>query len=145
LFTARGLNPAQPRKLAFVHKGRKLAGQATVRGDEKVPLTVKLEPWGVIAGRALDEDGNPLADAELSVFFRDNATRWLFEAGREKLRTDQAGRFRVEGLFPGVPFGLSFSKKGTFRDPGEAYRKLSVTSGQTRDLGDVKTKIYRPD
>jgi RNA polymerase sigma factor (sigma-70 family) len=141
-FTAQALNPTRPRTVAFVHKERKLAGHVALRGDEKGPVTVKLEPWGAVAGRVLDEEGNSLADAECRVGYHSNMIRWLFEAGREKVTTDAEGRFRVEGLFPGVPFGISFVKKGKFRDPGDNYRKLSVKPGQTNDLGDVKTKIY---
>src|SRR5262249_17609725 len=76
--TAQTLNPARPRTVAFVHKERKLAAQVALRGDEKGPLTVKLEPWGAVAGRALDDEGNPLADAELHVHYHANSIRWLF-------------------------------------------------------------------
>jgi protocatechuate 3,4-dioxygenase beta subunit len=139
-FTAQALNPARPRTVAFVHKERKLAGHVELRGDEKGPVTMKLEPWGAVAGRALDEEGNPLADAEFHVGYHNNMIRWLFEADRKWPKTDREGRFRVEGLFPGVPFSIGFVKKGKYRDPGDDYRKLSVKPGQTNDLGDVKTK-----
>jgi RNA polymerase sigma factor (sigma-70 family) len=141
-FTAQALNPARPRTIAFVHKGRKLAGHVELRGDEKGPVTVKLEPWGAVAGRVLDDEGNPLAGAECHVGYGSNMIRWLFEDGRAKVMTDAEGRFRVEELFPGVPFGLGFARKGKFHDPGEDYRKLSVKPGQTNDLGDVKTKPF---
>jgi 5-hydroxyisourate hydrolase-like protein (transthyretin family) len=139
-FTARSLNPARPRTLAFVHRGRQLAGHVALRGDEKEPVTVKLQPWGAVAGRALDAEGNVLAEAEVTVHYHGNTIRWLFEADRKQVRTDRAGRFRVEGLFPGVPFSIGFVKKGKFQDPGDDYRKLSLEPGQTKDLGDVKTK-----
>jgi hypothetical protein len=142
-FTARGLNPARPRSIAVLHKERKLVGHMTLRGDEKEPVVVKLSPWGSVSGRVLDEEGNPLTDAELMVHYRDNSLRWLFESGREKLKTDREGRFRVEGLFPGLPFGISLVKKGTIYDPGDDYRQLTAKSGETKDLGDVKAKVYR--
>jgi RNA polymerase sigma factor (sigma-70 family) len=141
-FTAQALNPARPRTVAFLHKERKLAGCVKLRGDEKEPVTVKLEPWAAVAGRALDEEGNPLADAECRIGYHANMIRWLFEAGREKVKTDREGRFRVERLFPGVPFDINFVKKGKFRDPGDAYRDLPAKSGQINDLGDVKTKPF---
>jgi RNA polymerase sigma factor (sigma-70 family) len=142
-FTAQALNPARPRRLSFVHKERQLVGSVSVRGDEQEPVTVKMEPWGIVIGRALDEEGNPLAEANFNVHYQDNSTRWLFEAGREQVKTDREGRFRIEGLFPGMPFGIGFVKKGTIYDAGNNYRKLTVKPGQTNDLGDVKTKIYR--
>ena len=134
--------PARPRTIALVHKERKLAGHAALRGDEKEPVTVKLEPWAAVSGRALDEEGNPLADADVLVHYHTNMINWLSDSSREKVKTDREGRFRVEGLFPGVPFGINFAKKGKFRDPGDAYRNVPVKSGQTNDLGDVRTKIY---
>jgi RNA polymerase sigma factor (sigma-70 family) len=143
-FTATTLNSARPRTVAFVHRGRKLAGHISLRGDEKGPVTVKLEPWAAVAGRALDEDGNALTDAECRVSYHSNMIRWLFESSRTQVRTDATGHFRVEGLFPGVPFGLSFARKGKFHDPGDAYRKLSVGAGQTHEVGDVRTKVFGP-
>ncbi len=141
-FTAATLNPARPRTVAFVHRGRKLAGHVTLHGDEKGPVTVRLEPWAAVTGRALDEEGTALADAECHVYYHANMIRWLFETRREKVVTDGTGHFRVEGLFPGVPFGINFVKKGKFHDPGDAYRKLSVRPGQTKELGAVKTRPF---
>jgi RNA polymerase sigma factor (sigma-70 family) len=144
-FTAQALNPARPRTVAFVHKERKLAGHVALRGNEREPVTVKLEPWGTVTGRALDEEGRPLADAEFHVSYHANSIRWLFEVERPTARTDRDGRFRVEGLFPGVSFAIGFVKRGTIHDAGDDYRKLSAKPGQTNDIGDVKTKIYRID
>src|SRR5262249_8899500 len=56
-FTAGALDPAHPRTISFIHKERKLVQAVSVRGDEKESLTVKLEPWGIVTGRALDEEG----------------------------------------------------------------------------------------
>jgi RNA polymerase sigma factor (sigma-70 family) len=140
-FTAQALNPARPRTVAFIHMERKLAGHAALGGDEKEPLTVKLEPWGAVTGRALDREGYPLADAECVVLHRSDRIARLFEAVREKVKTDHEGHFRVEGIFPGVPFDIYFVKKGTIHGPGNDYRKLSVKPGQTKDLGGVKTEI----
>ncbi len=141
-FTVAALNPARPRTIALVHQERKLAAHVTLRGDEKEPMTVKLEPWAAVAGRALDEEGNPVAGAECHVGYHPNMLRWQFDAGREKVKTDRDGRFRVEGLYPGVPFAITFVKKGKFLDAGDGYRELSVKPGQTKDLGDIKTKVY---
>jgi len=40
---------------------RDLAGSLRIRGAEKEPLVVKLQPCGSIRGRVLDSDGKPLA------------------------------------------------------------------------------------
>jgi RNA polymerase sigma factor (sigma-70 family) len=141
-FTATTLSPARARTIAFIHKERKLAGQVVLRGTEKEPVTVKLEPWGAVTGRALDEEGRPLVDAECLINYQSNMVRWLFDSGRVRVKTDQEGRFRVEGLFPGVPFAINFLKKGKFHDPGDKYRELPLKPGETKELGDIKTTIF---
>jgi protocatechuate 3,4-dioxygenase beta subunit len=141
-FTATTLNPARPRLLAFVQKERKLAGYVRVRGDEKEPVVVKLRPWGAIAGRAFDEEGNPLADARVNVHYAENNLRWLFDEGRKQVKTDRDGRFRVDGLYPDVPIGLNFTKKGRFRVLGERYDKIPIRPGETKNLGDLRTRPF---
>src|SRR5207248_4687285 len=64
-FAVRGFNPRRPRNLVFTHAGRKLGAFVTVAGEKKEPLVVKLEPLGSIAGRILDEDGQPAAGMTL--------------------------------------------------------------------------------
>jgi protocatechuate 3,4-dioxygenase beta subunit len=141
-FTAQSLNAAQPRPLAFIHKARKLAGWVEVKGDEKA-LAVRMRPWGAVEGRVLDEEGNPIAGARVSVGYPDNATRWLSEAVVGEATTDAAGKFRLEGLIPGLEFAVGFRKGKNFLDAGETYRNLKAESGKTNNLGDVHTKVYR--
>ena len=49
-FRVLALKPGQSRRLLFAHTEKRLAGSLLVRGDEKDPLTVKLEPWGTLTG-----------------------------------------------------------------------------------------------
>jgi RNA polymerase sigma factor (sigma-70 family) len=141
-FTASALDLTHPRIVAFAHRDRKLVGYVRMRGDEVEPVKVKLQPSGAVTGRALDDEGNPLAGVEVRIHYREDNLRWLFELALPSVHTDRDGRFRVEGLFPGVPFGLNFKQGRRFRDPGESYRKLSIDPGQTRDFGDIRTKVY---
>src|SRR5207247_192629 len=69
-FTIRAVDPHRARTVAAIHDGRKLAGSAKV-GADKDP-TLKLEPWGVVTGRAVDEDGSPIAGAEVRIYFHDH-------------------------------------------------------------------------
>src|SRR5439155_20758875 len=58
-------NPGEQRLLQFSHKEMKLAGSLVIRGDEKGPLTVKLESAGILTGRFVTPDGKPFADMGL--------------------------------------------------------------------------------
>src|SRR5262249_6969301 len=98
-FTALGLDPQQPRTLTFVHKERKLVGDAVVTGDDKGPLTVQLEPWGTLTGRLVDADGKPLAGVRVWWKAPGLPAPGLRPAD-QIVETDRDGRFRVEGLVP---------------------------------------------
>jgi Carboxypeptidase regulatory-like domain len=143
------LGPREPRQLLFVHRERKLAGQLVVRGDEKGDVTVRLAPWGALTGRVLDADGQPLAGVRIQLSFLHptffQPVTWWVEPQGEEVRTDRDGRFRAEGLTPGLKFRLSAAGDNTFlRLAGtpDGMRALSVGAGQTKDLGDLTA---RPD
>ena len=54
-----GLDPSQPRRVIVTHAGRKLIGSVYLKGDETGPLTIRLQPYGTITGRIVDDDGRP--------------------------------------------------------------------------------------
>jgi RNA polymerase sigma factor (sigma-70 family) len=146
-FTAVALGPPEARQLQFVHRERKLAGQLVVRGDEKGEVTVRLAPWGALTGRVLDEDGRPLAGVRIHLgfllprFFQ--PVTWWVEPQGEVVTTDRDGRFRAEGITPGLKFRLSAARDDKFlplAGAPDGQRVLSVGAGQTTDLGDVRTK-----
>src|SRR5262249_42980669 len=104
-FEVRGLDLEQPRRLFFVHEGRKLAGSLRIRGDEKGRPTLRLEPWGVVTGRVVDDDGQPLTKLQLLGNVLDalplDPERGVLPTN-EPLAVDRDGRFRIEGLVPGL-------------------------------------------
>lgn len=61
-----GVDPRRPRTLYLQHAGRKLAGTATIRGDEDGPVRVMLQPWATLTGRSTDLDGQPWVGAFVS-------------------------------------------------------------------------------
>jgi RNA polymerase sigma factor (sigma-70 family) len=138
-FTVAALDPQEMRALIFLHRQRNLGAMVRVRGDEKGPLTVELEPLGNITGRAVDASGHALAGLTVK-------TRQVNPAFDQTTTTDKEGRFRVTGLLPRTPFLLAIAHG----DPWErrsvlVYRddELSVESGESKELGDLKPKMPR--
>jgi protocatechuate 3,4-dioxygenase beta subunit len=136
------LDPANPRQVAFLHAERKLAALVTLRGDEQEPLTVRLAPTSVLTGRVLDVDGQPVADAEVYTRYGTAVGQQFTKSqGRFLLpQTDKEGRFRLEGVVPGLPMELGFLKGRQMRVPQTRLEIKPLESGRTLDLGDIRTK-----
>ena len=70
-------------------------------GQKSSDLTMRLTPHGVIAGRVLDEDGEPVSGVDVQV------TRMQYMQGRKQMAragggsTNDLGEYRVFGLTPG--------------------------------------------
>src|SRR5205823_420594 len=71
-FEVKGLDPRRPRRIDVFHAGRALAGSLLVKGDEPGPLTVRLQPWGVVTGRIVDDEGQPRTKLELTSLLFDS-------------------------------------------------------------------------
>jgi hypothetical protein len=105
----------------------------TVYGDEKEPLQVRLQPWGALTGRLVTPQGEPLTGVEVS------CTR---EVG--DVFSDKKGRFRIEGLTPGLKHGVCVGKEGcVLTILGGEPKDLVVKPGETLDLGDLKVKVMK--
>src|SRR5262249_1844243 len=138
-FKAYGLGK-QPRRLLFLHPGKKLAGSLLVRGDEKGPLRVKLESAGTIKGRLVGPDGLPRPKVELTLSRFGNRLYDL-DSGFHPTRsfvTDRDGKFQIEGLLPGLHYEMSVMKGGAI--VGRVFTGLIFKSGETRDLADVQVR-----
>jgi RNA polymerase sigma factor (sigma-70 family) len=127
-FTILALGPGETRTLEMVQEERKLAGRLVVPGDEKAPVRVRLEPWGVVTGRLVKPDGEPMTN--VSIY-----------AGSRGGRPDKEGKFRIEGLAPGLKFGLSVIKPPyRLEISGKDVKDLALRPGETKDLGDIRVK-----
>ena len=134
-FQVTGLHPKLDRELTVEAREQKLGVYRVIHGDEEGPLTLRLQPCGAMSGRLLDEDGEPLANTTLGI----GKARTMppeFSA-----TTDKDGRFRLDGLVPGLPYGIALRRQGQL---GQGMRQLAtdvmVEPGKTTDLGDLDLK-----
>ncbi len=104
-------------------------------GEESGPLSVKLEPWGVISGRALDKIGDPLRAVHLVPLFKVGNEWQSGGLPAESWPIDDEGRFTITGLVTGVEY--RFRAQTDYRDHGVAVDGVRVSAGETKDLGDV--------
>jgi RNA polymerase sigma factor (sigma-70 family) len=121
-----GLGPGRGRTIGIRHEAKRLAGELVLLGDETRPQTVTLQPWGVLTGRVVDADGQPLGGG--------NVYPVALPAGHPEIGKD--GRFRIEGLIPGKSYDLQVLKDASLTH-GFLARDLKVGPGETKDLGDI--------
>jgi hypothetical protein len=161
-FMVYGLSPRKPRALILLHRENGQGKVQVLRGDESGPLTVRLEPLGALLGRAIDAEGRPWkglqVTASLDLDFTDHKTL-PYEAltssafiaiGKNELfnrseTTDSDGKFRVEGLLPGLKYKVQPLVPGNRRGvPAEAkgpfaiQNGITVKVGETKDIGDLR-------
>jgi RNA polymerase sigma factor (sigma-70 family) len=141
-FEVHALDPSDPRRVVVTHQKRKLIGSVILNGDETGPITVRLEPWGSVAGRIVDDDGRPrpgmtLQSTDGSIVKHpedSDILPWTDWNGGVRLGND--GRFRVEGLVPGLKYNASAAEP--FKLAGKLFVSVIVTAGEAKDLGDLK-------
>jgi hypothetical protein len=124
-FTVEGLSPGHARDLFFHHRGKGLGKVVVVRGEDLGPLTVQLEACGVARGRVVDKDGRPVTGLK-ACFVRGAGIDVMAD-------TDRDGRFRA-ALVPGQKYSLMLT---TQRRLSKNVDEIDVTSGETKDLGDL--------
>jgi hypothetical protein len=156
-------DPANPRRVTFVHHERKLAGTHVIAGEIEGEIRVKLKPWGAVTGRVVNADG----DGVPNMLIHSGSMTMLMSSGPSpdawdddtpplplpppegepspNIITDENGRFTIAGLVPGMKYGLmGFERSGgPGQLQGDIARDLLLEPGQTLDLGDVK--LDKPD
>jgi hypothetical protein len=125
-YTIRNWRPGEKRTLRFHNPDRRLAGEIVLQRDGPQPRSITLQPWGVLAGRLVDADGQPWGlEGELDLHPLGQYTK----VGRD-------GRFRAEGLVPGKTYPVLLREKGAiFDDFG--LPDVTVGPGEIKDLGDI--------
>lgn len=138
------LDPDKPRQLVLLHQERELAAVITLRGDEKEPVTVRLGQTGVLTGRLLDQDGQPIPGANVAVLYAGQVGSDLAREFRRRYhlpRTDEKGRFRLVGIVPGLTFTLGFGKGRQKLKPETQLEIKPLEAGRVIDLGNIRVKL----
>ncbi len=141
-FEIHALDPSQPRRVVITHEGRKLIGSIYLKGDEAGPITVRLTPWGTVAGRIVDDEGKPrkgvfIGSPKGSTNPHPETDDILPESNWNRgIRVGDDGRFRVEGLVPGLRYGAT--ARAGFEALGDLFVGLTTSPGEVKVLGDLK-------
>jgi beta-lactamase regulating signal transducer with metallopeptidase domain len=144
------LHPDRVRRIAFLKKDRGLVGFLIQQGVGATPYTVRMQPWGAITGRLVDQNGEPLLIWKPESDLKGPPNVSAKSPGDEKLgephaEADHEGRFRLNQLIP----GHHYSGEAYFQMQGGSdsiFKDVVLGPGEVRDLGDIRTKLsYEPD
>jgi hypothetical protein len=140
------LQPGKPRLMVFHEPTRKLFGTLRLKGDEKGPLVVRLGPGGAVKGRLVGPDGRPLAGVVVKLYHRERQAEEVNEHVHEAtiVETDASGRFRLEGVVPGVKLDLWLRSGRRDFKLAEKLEGKETSPGKVLDLGDLKVKPDPP-
>jgi RNA polymerase sigma factor (sigma-70 family) len=139
-FTVWEFNPRLPRDLLFQHLNKGLIGVAPPPKKNGDAVTVQMQPAAMVTGRLVDADGQPRAGVRFILEVRSQSNerqRWS-SYSPERIKTDQAGGLRIDGLLPGYQFRLNEGKEDR---NGTLLFGDGLRSGETKDLGDVRLTI----
>ena len=144
-FEVNGLDPSRPRRVVVMHEARELIGTTLLKGDQTGPVTIKLEPWGSVAGRIVDDEGRPRKamfigspDGSLNKHPETHdIVPW--SDWNQGIRVGDDGRFQIKGLVPGLKY--SATARAGFEASGDLFVDLTVASGEAKDLGDLKVSL----
>jgi hypothetical protein len=139
-FTIFGLSrdPKLYRTVVFRHVQKGLGTTSRIDGSKAGPIDVRLEPMASLAGRLLDESGNPRKDVEMRLLriVREPYVSANGEFSRPlRATTDRDGRFRIDGVIPGAAYWLQTSE-------GRFFNRDFWTpkAGEAKDLGNITPK-----
>jgi hypothetical protein len=117
-----------------------------IKKDERGPVVARLQPAAAVRGLLLHDKGRPLRDVRIQVTcFLDDTRSFRFRHG--DVKTDAEGRFSIDGLVPDIKYSAQVSQTVYPREvyPRHVFIDLSLTSGETKDLGKVSPKKARDD
>jgi hypothetical protein len=127
------------------HEGRKLIGSVFLKGDEVGPITIKLQPWGSISGRIVDDEGRPRKGVFIGSpggsKLEHPETHDILPGSdwNQGIRVADDGRFTIEGLVPGLKYG-AITRASVLEFLGDLFKDVTVAPGEVNDLGDIKVQ-----
>jgi hypothetical protein len=142
-FTLRALDEKSSRWVVVLHPGRRLGAAVDVKAGAKEPFAIRLEATGTITGRLLDPEGRPWPRQVMSIYYDRPGVRFLHNHLPETIHSDDEGRFRVEAVVAGLRYQVNVEGKTPRRTIGSVKTGLVLRPGETRDLGDVKARLFR--
>jgi hypothetical protein len=132
-FRLPAIDPKRPWTFIFRHPGQNLAAALAFKGEAK-PVRVRLQKCATLRGRLVDEKGKPRAGVGLI----NSAHRGEVHIRLGEARTDRDGRFRIEGIIPGMKVRVAtplVANVVTLVIP-----EVTLKPGETKDVGDVKAQ-----
>jgi hypothetical protein len=129
-FTIVSLGDDESRHVQVMHEGKKLIGSLVVRGSDKGPVRVQLEPWGSVTGRLVKPDGEPMTNV------------WIDIGYLPRVQPGKDGKFRIDGLSRSLKYAVSVVKDPGYglEISGNNIKDITIKPGEIKDLGDIQVK-----
>jgi RNA polymerase sigma factor (sigma-70 family) len=137
-FGISGVDPKHPRSFFFRDRGQKLVAAVIFKGNEPMPVTVHLQKCATITGRLVDEDGLPCVAWIMGSIHPGQLNNGV-GIGNLNGTMDKDGRFRIEGVVPGLKVAL-WAGKTYYQFDQKLIPELTLQAGEVKDLGDLKRK-----
>jgi carboxypeptidase family protein len=143
---------------ATARGGQKLLRVTLADGEEKNDIVIRLRPFGVVTGRILDEDGDPLRQIQVQTMVHRYAATGRQLSSRGQAMTNDLGEYRIYDLPPGHYYLKAGSQEsmggggqgesyGASYYPGTAdsaaAAPLEVAAGQTLEGMDLALRPMR--
>ena len=121
-----------------LNEKRDLFTEVVVNGTDSVNVKVQAVRGGVITGRVVTEDDQPVPNADVKLLKNENgkwlpvASTWVANGDRKGIKTDASGEYRIPGLTAGeyavrVSEPIVASDKNTMDDDAYIDGALMVT------------------
>jgi RNA polymerase sigma factor (sigma-70 family) len=134
-FTVGRFNRKKPRWVGFIHTERNLVGvlEAPATGT----AVVRMQQGATVTGRLVNEKGQPRAGVRMVWEFE--PTGFVPSFTERMMKTDANGVFRYTSLFTGAPITVRYQVGEGMGY--QAVRRLTLSPGEAKDLGDVKVRL----
>lgn len=135
-FVLAGLKPGQSVTLQATQPSQGLAGAAQIRiAADMQEITLTLEKAPLVQGRIVNEAGQPLPEATVTVFMVQEAQgQQFFSPLSPRVQSNRFGRYEVTGLLPGLPFFLQAEAEGYSPTRTEVF---TAAAGEVKKLDDL--------